>query len=231
MLGNFSGPTKIIKLQGGDTLGVPLDGDPFAKVEGVKMLSPSRPVSPATGLGKENLRDAEGISNGRARRPKSTVNQHHHDKEGDGVVEVSVATPSPWLPGARNPSKFAVTNSTSHVELTMTRTPPVLFAAEDQKDCLTAFLGDSSLLGILLEFLSFYEWCTVLSLSRAIRFLLVRNTALRETVLERFLRTVGYSRWVWNDSDPLSLSLQVCFSAVLLRFLHSTLLSGFTGLE
>ena len=32
---------------------------------------------------------------------------------------------------------------------------------------------------------------------------------LREAILERFLKTVGYSRWIWDDPDPLSLSLQV----------------------
>ena len=71
------------------------------------------------------------------------------------------------------------------------------------------FLSDPQLLSSLLTFFSFYDWCLLSSLSKEIRLLLVQSPALRETVLERFLKTVGYSRWVWDDPDPLSLSLQV----------------------
>jgi hypothetical protein len=80
---------------------------------------------------------------------------------------------------------------------------------EDQPDRLTGFLSDPHLLWSFLPFLSFYDWCLVLSLSRVIRFTLVQHPQLRETVLERFLKPIGYTRWAWEEPDPVSLSLQV----------------------
>ena len=71
------------------------------------------------------------------------------------------------------------------------------------------FLSDPQLLSSLLSFFTFYDWCLLSSLSKEIRILLVQSPVLRETVLERFLKTVGYSRWIWDDPDPLLLSLQV----------------------
>ena len=71
------------------------------------------------------------------------------------------------------------------------------------------FLSDPQLLSSLLSFFTFYDWCLLSSLSKEIRKLLVQSPVLRETVLERFLKTVGYSRWIWDDPDPLLLSLQV----------------------
>lgn len=38
---------------------------------------------------------------------------------------------------------------------------------------------------------------------------IVRSPGLREAALERFLKTVGYSKWAWEDKEPLPLSLQV----------------------
>ena len=82
------------------------------------------------------------------------------------------------------------------------------------------FLSDPQLLSLLLSFFSFYDWCLLSSLSKEIRILLVQSPALRETVLERFLKTVGYSRWIWDDPDPLSLSLQVRRLGFLFFFLY-----------
>jgi hypothetical protein len=94
-------------------------------------------------------------------------------------------------------------------------------AEEDRVDRLTGFLSDLDLVRSLLPFLSFCDWCSVLSLSRVIRHTFVQDPQLRETVLERFLRLVGYTRWVWEEPDPVSLSLQVrgfflCLNSCLL---------------
>lgn len=75
---------------------------------------------------------------------------------------------------------------------------------------LVQFLSDPHFLSILLSFLSFYDWCILSAISKDIRTLLVRTPELRELVLESYLKTVGYSRWIWDDQEPLSLSLQVC---------------------
>ncbi|KAG7092560.1 hypothetical protein E1B28_008909 [Marasmius oreades] len=72
---------------------------------------------------------------------------------------------------------------------------------------LPLFLTDPALLSSLLSYLCFYEWCTLLSLSKGIRSTLLETPQLKETVLERYLDTVGYSRWVWPDAEPLTLSI------------------------
>lgn len=113
--------------------------------------------------------------------------------------EDDVRTPSPAAQPRPNPDLAILS-------------PPIVPPTQDGPDHLTPFLSDPKLLSILLAFFSFYDWCLILSLSREIRFMVVQNPHLRETVLERFLSTVGYKRWVGDDpddNDPLSLSLQV----------------------
>lgn len=73
------------------------------------------------------------------------------------------------------------------------------------------FISNTSLLSELLTYLSFYEWCILASVSKHIRTTLVETGELKELVLERFLKTVGYIKWCWDGPDPLPLSLQVNF--------------------
>lgn len=82
---------------------------------------------------------------------------------------------------------------------------------------LTDFISDPELLMMLLEYLTFYDWCVLASVSREIRIVMVQKREIREEILERFLKTVGYQRWSWEDSEPLSLSLQV--SSFVIDFL------------
>lgn len=77
------------------------------------------------------------------------------------------------------------------------------------------FVSNPQLLANILSFMTFYDWCILSSVSREIRIMLVQSALLREEVLERFLKTVGYSRWAWQGREPLSLSLQVLFSWLL----------------
>jgi hypothetical protein len=85
---------------------------------------------------------------------------------------------------------------------------------------LAKFASNPQLLANLLSYFSFWDWCILSSVTREIRILLVQKKELREEVLERYLRTVGYSRWAWSEErEPLSLSLQVCFVAVFFHFL------------
>lgn len=159
-----------------DGVGVPLDDDPFAKVEGVKML-----------------------------KPTSRAGSLHSTSEGESMHTSATITPAEALPDTSN-TRTARPRSREGRD----GAPPIASAA-DQQDRLTAYLGDPHLLSMLLGFLSFYDWCIVLALSREIRSMLVQNAQLREAVLERFLKTVGYTRWIWDDPDPLSLSLQVSY--------------------
>lgn len=74
---------------------------------------------------------------------------------------------------------------------------------------LARFVSNPQLLGNLLSYFSFYDWCILSSVTREVRIILVQSKELREEVLERYLKTVGYARWAWDDKEPISLSLQV----------------------
>ncbi|RXW18224.1 hypothetical protein EST38_g7633 [Candolleomyces aberdarensis] len=74
---------------------------------------------------------------------------------------------------------------------------------------LNKFVSNAQLLANLLSYFSFWDWCTLSSVTREVRIVLVQRKDLREEVLERYLRTVGYSRWAWSEEkEPLGLSLQ-----------------------
>jgi hypothetical protein len=75
---------------------------------------------------------------------------------------------------------------------------------------LTGFLSDAGLLYNFLPYLSFFDWMAVFSLSKQVRTQLEQERDLREEVLERYLETIGYERWGWDEHEPLSLSLRVC---------------------
>ena len=224
--------------------GILLDDDPFARVEGVRLL---RPIS--SFVEKEEEKDRESIDDGgnnekKVRDRKSSkgpsissqnsLGSHVGSEENPSVppvVEGGVAPPTPVSPDehrkTRTKKKKKRHDDDSQTESTLA--PPmsdnsdaiaVPSAAEEEPEepepepilplyTIIDFLSDPQLLSSLLTFFSFYDWCLLSSLSKEIRMLLVQSPALRETVLERFLKTVGYSRWVWEDPDPLLLSLQV----------------------
>ncbi|KAF9455890.1 hypothetical protein BDZ94DRAFT_1315717 [Collybia nuda] len=192
-----------------DGVGVPLDDDPFAMVEGVRLLGPTTTTAGSRAGSPE--KDKDGTIKGRRSRgqlPRDGASEDFHSaSEGESLN-----------PSQRGQTSIEALPSTSSTKTARPRTsegrkvsPPVVSGA-DQTDRLTAYLGDPHLLASLLSFLSFYEWCMVLSLSREVRYMLVQNAQLREEVLERFLRPVGYVRWGmgigWEEGDPVSLSLQ-----------------------
>ena len=74
---------------------------------------------------------------------------------------------------------------------------------------LTGFLSDAGLLFNILGYLSFYDWIILFSVTKQIRTQLQDDRDLREEVLERYLETIGYERWGWDEKEPLCLSLRV----------------------
>lgn len=74
---------------------------------------------------------------------------------------------------------------------------------------LAKHIEEPGLLANVLCYLSYFEWCTVAVVSREIREVMYTKRELVELVLERYLRTVGYERWVWRHHDPLLLNLDV----------------------
>ncbi|EEB91275.1 hypothetical protein MPER_10395, partial [Moniliophthora perniciosa FA553] len=72
---------------------------------------------------------------------------------------------------------------------------------------LILFLSDPDRLAALLQYLPFEDWYNLLEASRGLRLIVSSNELLREEVLERYLSNVGYSRWIWRESEPIMLSL------------------------
>lgn len=69
-------------------------------------------------------------------------------------------------------------------------------------------LQNPELLTLLLLHLSFYEWLVLWGgVSRVVRQTLDSNPALCDVALERYLGTVGYTRWSWPNPEPIRISL------------------------
>ena len=205
-------------------VGIPLDDDPFAKVEGVKMLKPTSRdgTSPSKdGISKRSrTRDGTGKAppsrddpGEEAKSPARLELNGHHSGTHEALSRKVNAPPPPAPP---NDSRNAIPR---HRGEQLESSPPLVADVMVQQDqppvpfTLTLYLSDPHLLSSLLGYLAFYDWCILSSVSKQIRMSLNQNDELREEVLERFLRTVGYVRWARNDSDPLSLSLKVSLSA------------------
>ncbi|KAJ7267410.1 hypothetical protein C8J57DRAFT_1469634, partial [Mycena rebaudengoi] len=175
-----------------------LDDDPFAKVEGVRMLKPAPPPQAPTDAAAPSapiaVPDVEAPS---TPRPEAGF-------DAAGSQHVISTTP---------PQKAPVHNL-----------PPSPVTPEEYRNARSRRRGDHlekapplSVAGVesaLLEYLSFYDWCILSAVTKGIRSLLVQSTELREVALERYLRTVGYSRWAWNNADPLALSLLMWLTAI-----------------
>jgi hypothetical protein len=70
-------------------------------------------------------------------------------------------------------------------------------------------LSQPFLLHCVLRYLSYGDLMVLLWLNRFVRRSLTEVRELREEVLERYLRTVGYVRWEFKQKEPLTLSLKV----------------------
>jgi hypothetical protein len=81
-------------------------------------------------------------------------------------------------------------------------------------------LSHPELLSSLLYFMQFPEVLSLSSVSKVIRNMLEDRRELREEVLERFLSTVGYTRWDFGKKrEPLVLTLRVSkFNSDLAEF-------------
>ena len=74
---------------------------------------------------------------------------------------------------------------------------------------LESHLLHPQLLRALLQYLSFYDWCVLQGVSKNLRSQLSHDKELKEEVLERYLSTIGYARWTWEEKEPLVISLRV----------------------
>ena len=81
------------------------------------------------------------------------------------------------------------------------------------------------LLCALLQYLTFYDWCILQGVNKSLRSQLSHVRELKEEVLERYLSTIGYARWVWEEDEPLAISLRVKSS----RLPPTIVLTGYAG--
>ena len=69
-------------------------------------------------------------------------------------------------------------------------------------------LQNPELFTLLLVHFSFYEWLILWGgVSKVIRQTLDSNPALCDVALERYLGTVGYTRWSWPNPEPIRVTL------------------------
>ncbi|EDR00504.1 uncharacterized protein LACBIDRAFT_334125 [Laccaria bicolor S238N-H82] len=195
--------------------GIELDDDPFARVEGVRMLKPKKGKA-------RSVDDGETVDgHGQGYEEVESVSSHaHHQREPAGVS----ASPEDVKRAkrearrlerererererGREKEKGKERNSDAGTDATLEHEE-----AEEPVSSyyfnLAELLSHHQVVRNLLEYTNFYEWCILSSISKEIRILLVQSPPLREEVLERFLKTVGYGRWGWDGPEPLSLSLQ-----------------------
>ncbi|KAF9531441.1 hypothetical protein CPB83DRAFT_891808 [Crepidotus variabilis] len=175
--------------------GIPLDDDPFAKTEGVRML---KPTSPSKRSGKSVKESTASIASGHERNGSEDAPQ-------DSVSQIQNESSDP--PPSPRKSRSSKKEKTKDKTIDVPVEPQTEVAPRDPIP-MVQLLVEAPIFSCLLDFLSFYEWCLMLALSKEIRLAIVRSPGLREAALERFLKTVGYSKWTWEDKEPLSLSLQ-----------------------
>jgi hypothetical protein len=198
--------------------GIELDDDPFARVEGVRMLKPAMKKGKVQNEADDG-ETADGHGQGHEEVESASSHHHHHQREAAGSVIVSpedakrARKEARRLEREREKGKEREKEKERMSEIGMDGSQEHEEAEEPVSSYyfnLAQLLSHHQVVKNLLEYMNFYEWCILSSISKEIRILLVQSPPLREEVLERFLKTVGYGRWGWNEPEPLSLSLQVC---------------------
>ncbi|KAH9476324.1 hypothetical protein JR316_0011899 [Psilocybe cubensis] len=189
-------------------VGIPLDDDPFARVEGVKML----PNSTQAGGTKERNASRHRNKGSVSVKESSIMDSKGENAPQDSPPEMENHSSIPLTPVSpedlRKAKKDKKSKKTTEAPPTVAETIAALESPPPEPVTMVQILSDPQLLSNILSYLSFYDWCILSSISKEIRILFVRTPTLRETILETFLRTVGYCRWTWDDKEPLSLSLQ-----------------------
>jgi hypothetical protein len=217
-----------------------LDDDPFAKVDPVRMLKPtsrdgppSAPPPPPSSTGSSSPRtESSAVPESESEEPATPRQDTFFEQQQNAVnttppqkVHNNNNNNNPQAPPSPvTPEEYRTARSRrrgDHLE----KTPPSAVKGVEVRETripgpfpLATCVTSPPLLSALLAYLSFYDWCILSAVTKEIRMRLVGTAELREVALERYLRTVGYSRWAWEDVDPLELSLLVCF---ILSFIHS----------
>ena len=250
---NTSPSQKMPSLPGDPLL---LDEDPFARVEGVRMLQPrtgsssgtDTPSSYSASLGPSK-EDGVSSEEGQAKAPGTpppTAPTAPLTPSSVNEVSAPTDTPPPCAPGQAPPTPTTPdhykTARQQRRGLWLEKVPPAAVAevvAKLEQDSepieeppreptpppptyfpIMAFLSDAHLFPLLLSYLSYSEWLPLYSANKQVR-ALFQSRLLREFVLERYLGTVGYSKWNYEWAEPLALSLK---ASCLSPYVHISIL-------
>lgn len=196
-------------------VGLALDDDPFAKTEGVKLIKASAKDGSSA---KQRTRDDPGASSSSIEgvaiegAPSVSGDPQYVSPPRQNALG-PVTPPSPVSPddyrsarSRRRGEGLEKSRPSGVSDIPIGRDRPA------EPFPLDLYLSDPHLLSSLLAYLSFYDWCILSSVSKRIRLIFIQSNVLKEEVLERYLQTVGYSRWAWDVVEPLPLSLTVSLS-------------------
>lgn len=207
-----------------------LDDDPFARVEGVKML---KPRSTCSGASKEDISSSEDGLVKMPGTPPPPIPKVPSTPVSPDDVPILPGTPPPSLPEKSpltpvTPDNYKAARQQRRGQWLEKAPPPAVAEAVAQqlsKDSeqveeqpreptppptyfpIMPLLSDANLLPLLLSYLSYSEWLALYSANKQVRELF-QSRILREFVLERYLSTVGYSKWDYEWAEPLALSLK-----------------------
>ncbi|KAH0828741.1 hypothetical protein J3R83DRAFT_3164 [Lanmaoa asiatica] len=198
-----------------------LDDDPFARVEGVKMLKPRARSSSTSGTPSGLHMSKEDVSSSEDGQFKISA----YGTPPSSIPEKSPPTPvtpddykvarqqrrGQWLekvpPAVAEAAKQLEEGEQVEEQPREPTPPPTYFP-------IIAFMSDANLLPVLLSYLTYSEWLGLYSANKQVRDLF-QSRILREFVLERYLSTVGYSKWDYEWAEPLALSLKASLTPPL----------------
>jgi hypothetical protein len=202
-----------------------LDDDPFAKVDPVRMIKPvSRDGPPSSASVTSLLLSSSPSPSQPAELPELSEPATPRQEGFTNTDTVNLTPPrqiqnahSDGPPSPVTPEEYRTARTRRRGDV-LEKAPPATVRGIEVRETripgpfpLAAYVTNPPLLSALLVYLSFYDWCVLSAVTKEMRMRLVGTPELREAALERYLRTVGYSRWSWGNADPLELSLLVCF--------------------
>lgn len=199
-------------------VGVDLDDDPFARPEGVKLLGPS-----SRDNSKETVNGGESSSSEREEDKALKPTTPHSPP----VTLPKQVPPTPVTPVRRRDQRLDKSDLPPNISAI-----PLRPDRRSEPFPLDLFVAEPLLLSNLLAYLSFYDWCLLSTLCKTIRKTLLEEEILKEEILERFLKTVGYKRWNGDDGkDPLALTIMVRVPFLSKHYLNLIISIGPTRLH
>lgn len=244
-------PSHTVLPEPGDPL--LLDDDPFARAKGVKMMQPRTRSSSTSGTPSSSppslhmsKEDSFSSEDGHVKIP-GTPPPPVPKSPGDVLVTAvtpSLSIPEKAPPTPLTPDEYKVARQQRRGQW-LEKVPPSAVADAVAKQLamnqeseeeqpreptplpptyfpIVAFMSDATLLPVILSYLSYSEWLALYSSSKQVQ-QLFQSRILREFVLERFLSTVGYSKWGYEWAEPTALSLRAS-SIPPPRFIHTDMI-------